>query len=108
MTDKEILSTVHRWMNQSIQRNEDEPTQAKRMTDCIDFIEQEWQRKDDEVTVAMYNRNRAYEDHVSSVDEIEARTDDWHGSDPCTNDIKEIERHRGLEIGEDGTVTEVK
>ena len=34
--------------------------------------------------------------------------DEWHHSyppvDPCTSDVKEIERHRGLEIGEDGTV----
>jgi len=31
-----------------------------------------------------------------------------HFDDPCTTDVKEIERHLGLEIGSDGTVSEVK
>ena len=61
MTDKEILSVVHRWMNQSIQRDEDEPTQARRMIDCRNFIEQEWQ-KEDEKFDAMQQRMRAYRD----------------------------------------------
>ena len=86
MTDKEILATVYRWMNQSIQRGEDNAFKAQRIIDCKDFIEQEWQRQDES------------HGHFS---------DSWYGSDPCTNDIKEIERHRGLEIGEDGTVKEI-
>lgn len=88
MTDREILSTVHRWMNQSIQRDEDEPTQARRLIDCRNFIDQEWQREDERVTLAMYNRNRKPEDWIM--------------------DVSEMERHRGLEIGEDGTVKELK
>ena len=88
MTDREILSTVHRWMNQSIQRDEDEPTQARRLNDCRNFIDQEWQREDERVTLAMYNRNRKPEDWIM--------------------DVSEMERHRGLEIGEDGTVKELK
>ena len=88
MTDRGILSTVHRWMNQSIQRDEDEPTQARRLIDCRNFIDQEWQREDERVTLAMYNRNRKPEDWIM--------------------DVSEMERHRGLEIGEDGTVKELK
>ena len=75
-------------MNQSIQRDEDEPTQARRLIDCRNFIDQEWQREDERVTLAMYNRNRKPEDWIM--------------------DVSEMERHRGLEIGEDGTVKELK
>tara|TARA_Y100000310_G_scaffold325275_1_gene388512 strand:+ start:225 stop:491 length:267 start_codon:yes stop_codon:yes gene_type:complete len=88
MKDTEILRTIHRWMNQSIQRDEDEPTQARRMIDCRNFIEQEWQREDDQELVDQYNRNREPKDHII--------------------DVAEIERHRGLVIGEDGTVTDLK
>jgi len=49
-----------------------------------DFIEQEWQKADEQELVGQYNRNREFEDHVV--------------------DVTEIERHRGLIIGEDGTV----
>tara|TARA_Y100000310_G_scaffold333841_1_gene412234 strand:- start:968 stop:1294 length:327 start_codon:yes stop_codon:yes gene_type:complete len=108
MTDKEILAKIYDWIKLSNSRDENPDHTRQRLKDFQAFIEQEWQRQDDRVAVAMYNRNRAYKDHVSSIDEIEARIDDWDGSDPCTNDIKEIERHRALEIGEDGTVTEVK
>ena len=94
MTDKEILATVYRWMNQSTQRDEDNTFKAQRMIDCKDFIEQEWQRQDDE-------RPKA---DAKSLGQF---SDSWYGKDPCTNDIKEIERHRGLEIGEDGTVKEI-
>ena len=52
------------------------------------FIEQEWQKEDDRVNVAMYNRNRPVEQHIM--------------------DVSEMERHRGLEIGEDGTVTSLE
>ena len=69
MTDKEILSVVHRWMNQSIQRDEDEPTQARRMIDCRNFIEQEWQ-KEDEKFDAMQQRMRAYRDRQDFLKNI--------------------------------------
>ena len=52
------------------------------------FIEQEWGKADDQELVDQYNRNRKSEDWII--------------------DVAEIERHRGLEIGEDGTVTGLK
>jgi hypothetical protein len=48
------------------------------------FIEGEWQKADEQELVDQYNRNRKAEDHII--------------------DVTEIERHRGLIIGEDGTV----
>ena len=77
MTDKEILDEVYRMCCNPFER-----------CDVKSFIEQEWQREDDRVQLAMYNRNRPVEEHAL--------------------DVQEIERHRGLEIGEDGTVKELK
>ena len=105
MTDKEILATIHRWMNQSIQRGEDESFKAQRMVDCKDFIEQEWQKQDEQECVDQYNRNREVKDHVTDVSEIQYKMPDGYSVDQGgALDVREIERHRGLVIGEDGTV----
>ena len=47
MNDKKILDTVYRWMNQSIERDEDSHFSKRRLKDCRDFIEQEWQKRDE-------------------------------------------------------------
>tara|TARA_Y100000310_G_scaffold162449_1_gene162409 strand:+ start:355 stop:591 length:237 start_codon:yes stop_codon:yes gene_type:complete len=78
MTDKEILNEVY----QTCKREPDVGS-----GEITNIIEREWQRRDD---------SHGY------------FSDSWYGSDLCTNDTKEIERHRGLEIGEDGTVTNLK
>ena len=49
-----------------------------------DFIEREWQKADDQEIVIQQNRNRNPEDYIM--------------------DVSEMERHRGLVIGGDGTV----
>ena len=54
--------------------------------EMISFIEQEWQRRD--------------EQERTTCNDKSIKT--W-----CI-DAREMERHRGLEIGPDGTVTEVK
>ena len=77
MTDREILNHVY-----------GELRAGRVHQEVIDFIEQEWQREDEKVAVAMYNRNRNPEDWIM--------------------DVSEMERHRGLEIGEDGTVKDLK
>tara|TARA_R100000008_G_scaffold86553_1_gene80138 strand:- start:1991 stop:2209 length:219 start_codon:yes stop_codon:yes gene_type:complete len=56
--------------------------------EMIDFIQTEWQKRDEKELVDQYNRNRKPEDYIM--------------------DVTEIERHRGLVIGPDGTVEEVK
>lgn len=112
MTDKEILEEVHRklWRPFDCEagkywRNTDHKGLFDRLHDIKDFIELEWQRADEQELVDQYNRNREVKDQVSSLGQV---TDDWFGSDPCTTDAKEIERHRGLEIAEDGTVKGLK
>jgi|TARA_B110001454_G_C12566467_1_gene369994 hypothetical protein len=77
MTDKEILYKVYN----RLQEGKD---LIGGYAVLADFIEQEWQKADEQELVGQYNRNREFEDHVV--------------------DVTEIERHRGLIIGEDGTV----
>ena len=88
MKDSEILATVHRWMKQSIQRGEDAHFAKRRLKDCKDFIEQEWQREDD------LNKQA----HDANVNE-ECK---GHFSDSLYN------KNRELDIGEDGTVNAIK
>ena len=57
------------------------------VVDIRQFIEQEWQKRDDQELVDQYNRNREPKDHAI--------------------DVAEVERHRGLVIGEDGTVKKI-
>ena len=107
MTDKEILEEVYQQMTRSDLTHLDKKDFRK-------FIEQEWQKRDDQERVDQFNRNREVKDHVSTVVEMDAKISDWYAwqdigidPDPCTNDVKEIERHRALEIGEDGTVKKI-
>ena len=79
MTDKQILDEVYKLVTQ--------PYKVDQKT-VRNFIEQEWQKADDEEQLNMYNRNRPVEEHLL--------------------DVKEIERHRGLVIGPDGTVEDLK
>ena len=82
MTDKEILEKVYERLKDRYHSPEN------KMFGTVSFIEKEWQKRDEEETVQQYNRNREVKDHIT--------------------DVSEMERHRGLEIGPDGTVTEVK
>ena len=82
MTDKEILEKVYQRLIDRYHSPE------QKVFGAVSFIEQEWQREDEKAQIAMYNRNRSVEEHIT--------------------DVSEMERHRGLEIGEDGTVKEIK
>jgi hypothetical protein len=93
MNDKEILATVYRWMNQSIQRDEDEPTQARRLIDCRNFIDQEWQKQDD--LKDWRNEVFAKADNGQTY-----KMPDDYGVDQGGS----YERHRKLDIDEDGSV----
>ncbi|MAF25652.1 hypothetical protein CL634_08800 [bacterium] len=115
MTDKEMLGTIHRWINQSLQRDEPE-MHERRLRDCKNFIEQEWQKQDDELGEwrnevfaksddgQMYNMN---EQDVNENSAGEGAHADSYGqfSDTWYKDDK---RHRGLKIGPDGSVTGIK
>ena len=58
--------------------------------DVRSFIEQEWQKQDDR------------EESLKMKMLSENPSKKWY------TDVRDMERHRGLEIGPDGTVTEVK
>jgi len=90
MTDREILNVVYHRL-QDVEANWSEMTMDRmfdRWHDLKDLIEQEWQKRDEQEVVDQYNRNRSPKDWIV--------------------DVREMERHRGLEIGPDGTVVEVK
>ena len=88
MTDKEILTEVYARLLKE-RENYRSQLQGWLVGDpIISFIEQEWQKQDEQGLVDQYNRNRKPEDYIM--------------------DVTEIERHRGLVIGPDGTVEEVK
>ena len=102
MTDKKILEEVYRRLKETT----DNGFEVHNFTSVTSFIEQEWQRRDEE----------EYSDQYSTIG-LENMADTtyskhWYG-DGCSSqhdscDAQEIERHRGLEIGEDGTVKEIK
>ena len=82
MTDKEILDKVYQMLV------EKECGFSSEIREVQSFIEQEWQKRDEKEMVNQYNRNRSPKDWIV--------------------DVREMERHRGLEIGEDGTVKDLK
>jgi len=106
MKDKEILDKVYERLKDRYHSPE------QKMFWAVDFIQQEWQKADDQELVDQYNRNRKPEDWIKDVKDIGPPPswvkDEWHHSyptvDPCTSDVKEIEHQHGLEIGLDGTV----
>ena len=105
MTDKKILVRAYELLKASQEADMGVSTDQM-VKETIHFIEEEWQKEDeieakldkierkergqkvkDQELVDQYNRNREVKDHII--------------------DVAEIERHRGLVIGEDGTVKEL-
>tara|TARA_B100000809_G_C15039828_1_gene495136 strand:+ start:461 stop:790 length:330 start_codon:yes stop_codon:yes gene_type:complete len=106
MTDKEILATIYRWVQQANSRDENPDHTRQRLKDIQSFVEQEWQKEDDS-----QQQSKALGEFSKT----------WYKEDypdgPITDgdkklkemlDVVDTERHRVLEIGEDGTVTRVK
>ena len=87
MTDTEILDGVYQRLVVIKQMAKGVEKIDPCLREAVGFVEQEWQKRDDQELVDQYNRNRKAEDHIV--------------------DVAEIERHRGLVIGEDGTVKEI-
>ncbi|MAH46589.1 hypothetical protein CMI37_12230 [Candidatus Pacearchaeota archaeon] len=90
MQDSEILATVYRWMSQSLDRCESVAVMGNRLADCKEYIDEQWKLQDE---------------HKEWQSEVFAKNDDGQR---YNMDVKETERHRGLEIGPDGTVTDLK
>ena len=93
MTDREILEEVYRRVV-TIAANGDAnvPSQV-RFKEFRDFIESEWQKRDELEYWRKDMFNLADEGQTYNMNSV---------------DTAEIERHRGLVIGEDGTVEELK
>jgi len=93
MTDKEILEEIYRRVV-TIAANGDAnvPSQV-RFKEFRDFIESEWQKRDELDYWRTDMFNLADEGQTYNMNSVDAA---------------EIERHRGLVIGEDGTVEELK
>ena len=88
MTDKEILDEVYQRLVVIKQMAKGVKKIDSCLREAVSFVEQEWQKRDEKEIVDQYNRNRSPKDWIV--------------------DVREMERHRGLEIGEDGTVKELK
>ena len=103
MTDKEILDHVYGELC--------EGRDHRIHQEVIEFIEQDWQKRDEQELVDQYNRNREVKDHISTTHLSHAeKKEAWESLREDKKpkemlDVTEIERHRGLEIGPDGTVT---
>ena len=85
MTNKQILEQVYvdllQWRKETGGRSKGNNATVihERLKEVINFIEQEWQKADDMELM---------------------KQEKWF------SDVREMERYRGLEIGEDGTVKE--
>ena len=104
MTDKEILDEVYSKLNswKDETRGASEGNGRRIIHDRVNsvtaFIEEEWQKQDEE------EKDRPDLEQITEPDVSPCLrpTSTW-----CI-DAREMERHRELEIGEDGTVKELK
>ena len=88
MKDKEILAGVYVKAKTAATMPSTQDAGSIR-----NFIEEEWQKQDEQELVNQYNRNRPLEDHINDASEIGISLSE--------------SRHRGLEIEPDGTVTKI-
>ena len=111
MTDTEILDGVYQRLVVIKQMAKGVEKIDPCLREAVGFVEQEWQKRDDQELVDQYNRNREVKDHISTTHLSHAeKKEAWESLREDKKpkemlDVTEIERHRGLEIGPDGTVT---
>ena len=89
MTNRAILDIIYETLKASQEADMGVDTDQI-VKEQIDFIEREWQKQDGEqesLTMKMLSENPSKK---------------WY------TDVRDMERHRGLEIGPDGTVTGIK
>lgn len=98
MSDKEILEEVYH----RLQKRYGWFTflNHRRWNDIRSFIEEEWQKRDD--------LERWRNEMFNLADDEQKYNIKCVGVQSYSVDAAEIERHVGLEIGEDGTVTGIK
>ena len=91
MSNTEILATIHRWMKQSMEREESVAVMGNRLVDCKEYIDEQW---------------KLQEEHEEWRNEVFAKNDDGQMYYEQGKSLKQFhETHVGLDISEDGTVT---
>jgi len=94
VNDKQILDEVYKMCCNPFER-----------CDIKSFIEQEWQRADE--IEAKLNKIEKKE-RTKKNEKNDHPLTKWDEGQQYFMDVGEMERHRGLEIGEDGTVKSLK
>ncbi|MAH46837.1 hypothetical protein CMI37_13490 [Candidatus Pacearchaeota archaeon] len=101
MTDKEILDEVYR----RLKGDDPHGYKTNPLKDGVrSFIEREWQKRD-EASVWAEEKDKP---DLEQIAEPDASTSNGRPVKTWCIDAREMERHRGLEIGPDGTVTGIK
>jgi len=118
MSNTEILATVHRWMKQSMEREESVAVMGNRLVDCKEYIDEQWklQEEHEEWRNEVFAKNddgQMYKAQDALAQETQAKSlgqfsETWYDKRHAACHGKEANRHRELEIGEDGTVTNLK
>ena len=103
MKDSEILATIHRWMKQSMEREESTAVMGNRLVDCAEYIEEQWRLEDEHTDW----QNELFAKNDDGQQYSTTNTSSHSAPDRSPLDVSEIEKHRGLEIGPDGTVTSI-
>jgi hypothetical protein len=96
MTDKQILDEVYATCKR-------EPDVGS--GEIVNIIEQEWQKRDEQENAPRF---KSMCDGVDEMPKVDVKSLGQFSKSWYSSDVKETERHRGLEIGPDGTVAEVK
>jgi hypothetical protein len=109
MTDKEILDTVYRWINQSLQRDEPDHFHKRRLKDCKDFIEQGWQSQSAETppdTGGEWPHALSESDWSKAIEASDQKINAALYHDEATKALRrqEAAKRRGWEIDPDGYV----
>ena len=105
MKDKEILEEVYRRVVAIAEKGDANVPSQVRFKEFKGFIEAEWQKEDD--IEAKLNKIERKERGKKNEKNDHPLTK-WDEGQQYFIDTGEMERHRGLEIGEDGTVKSLK
>ena len=108
MQTNEALRTVLEMAHRSYSKSFGPAEHEHEALWIVENMIEDSQEKEQEAHLAMYNRNRAAADQAKTYGEMIQRVRRIAFPDCNSLDAQEIDRHAGLEIGPDGTVTEVK
>ena len=107
MTDRQILEEVYRRLKENVQDRA-----IYRRCDITNFIEQEWQRQDDEPDAigkleakSLGQFSETWYDPNSEA-RVTSEESKWRQANHPRADSSDP--HRGLDISEDGTVTRIR